>query len=307
MIANDDRFDAVFVSSFIPSQALASKPLRMNFQHPDLVNRKVWNLWHKTNLRFYLDEMNWFAKLNISAITLGHVAMSRLKRSLKQVLSRYVWICWIYKMPLLDILTLREFAYPESKRFCNVMRIQYANTVRTQQLLDFDLLRPDLMTNQIVIQIMHYLHRDVLSNLRSILKAHFDWWLNDSDHTFHPEISVLQGSLGLFQDLNPIDLCPDNLIMLLGSLQSMLREQISLANWVVPLDQCLRIGNLFRIVNKWGLLWSEQESKERAVAIVLSDRFNTDIIDMHQCIKIMSAFARKKSRHNETVIEVVAL
>lgn len=310
-IANDNRFDAVFMENEIDAPFLFNKPLRLAAAHDKLVNSKVLDLWDALDIPLYSLQMDWFELMNLTEVNSSDRAqvMSRLKSSLKQCLARVIWAITasVHHNSFLEGLAESELIDPNTKRFCDIMRIAYRSQTRSGAKQDLDWLREDMMSQLLVAQMMSYIHEFFLNNLKPILRHHFKWWLgNPEKQAFHPVVRALvkKSKSIMEEDPNQTVQPVEDVNQFLSELQIMMRKQTKKIDWVTEVDDCLRIGQLFHIINKWGLLWKEDASEYSAIAIV---RSHLQVMDKQNWIRIMERFAEKCNRHKDILVEVSPL
>ena len=305
MIANNSQFDAVLaISTNMPS----SIPLRLDIGHHDLAGDDTLKIWYLTDPLCYMEQMEWFANLDLSNVGgAQELTMFRLKSSLKAVLARHIWIAWKFNNSFLNDLDVMEARNPHLKRFCDICRIQYKTTERNERLMDFDWLRSNLLSNRLLLYMMGFLHDFYLSNMRVIIKRCCEWWLKDPNkRSFHPIVSVLQeDSVTTLQDdsgrINPDT---EDLDVLLSNLQRKVRKQMDKMLWANDIDECMRIGKMLYIIDKWGLLWKDPQADESAIAIIMvGDRSMNNI----EFTSIVTVFAENCQRHNQTLVEIAQL
>ena len=163
------------------------------------------------------------------------------------------------------------------------------------------------MSQLLVAQMMSYIHEFILSNLKAILRHHFEWWLGNAEkQAFHPVIRALMKKSKSIMEEDPNQTVQpvEDVNQFLSELQIMMRKQTKKIDWVTEVDDCLRIGQLFHIINKWGLLWQEDASEVSTIAIV---RSHLQVMDKPNFIRIMERFAEKCNRHKDILVEVSPL
>lgn len=308
MIANNNQFDAVLAISTNMADSNHSIPLRLDIGHHDLAGDEILRIWYSTDPYYYVEQIEWFANLNLSLVAgAQELSMFKLKSSLKAVLSRHIWIAWKFQNSFLNDLDVMEARNPHLKRFCDICRIQYRTTKRNERLMDFDWLRPNLLSNRLLLDMMGFLHDFYLSNMRVIIKRRCEWWLKDPNkRAFHPIVSVVQENSATTLQDDSERINPDNedLDVLLSNLQRKVRKQMDKMLWANAIDECMRIGNILYIIDKWGLLWKEPQADESAIAIIMGgDRFMDNI----EFMTIVTVFAENCQRHNQTLFEIAQL